>query len=203
MQHISYLGKQSCISLLLFLKKSNHLVLLTLFRSWNLAGICPVFHWGHWAGRRHREGPVHLRAGSDGRGPAYDQGHGTLGGLQGIWECHPGNSTGEPIPLCSHPKKAVVQLLESPGAVSSLSHPSCSFFPAVETSPVLQENYSVGLADKVMDLCFCKILKSSWIEEQSLAVLLTEVPRTALNWNVPLLYNVQWLVLHSQPSLNS
>lgn len=79
-----------------------------------------------------------------------------------------------------HPRKAVVQLLESPGAVSFLSCLSC-FFPGVETNPVLQENHSVDLADKVMDLCCSKILKSSQIQEQSLALLLTEVPRTALN----------------------
>lgn len=47
--------------------------------------------------------------------------------------------------------------------------------------PVLQENHSVGLADQVVDLYFSKILKSSQIQVQSLALLLTEVPRTALN----------------------
>lgn len=84
------------------------------------------------------------------------------------------------FPWVPIPKKAVVKLLESPGAVSSLSCLSC-FFPAVKGKPVLQENCSVGLADKVMDLCFSKILKSSQIQEQSLALLLAEVPRTALS----------------------
>lgn len=177
------------------MKRSNHLFLLTLCRSWNLAGICPVFHWRHWAGRRHREGPVHLRAGSDSCGAACDQGHGPVGSLQGIWKCHPGNSTGEPISLDFHPKKAVVQLLESPAVVSSLSCLSC-FFPAVKTKPVFQENNFVDLADKEMDLCFSKILKSSQIQEQRLALLLTVVPRAALNLNIPLLNNILWLFVH-------
>lgn len=78
-------------------------------------------------------------------------------------------------------KKALVQLLESPGAVPSGKGPGIcltvvSFQPSAPGKP-----FCVCLADEVMGLCLNKILKSSQIQEQSLALLLVEVPRTALN----------------------
>lgn len=97
------------------------------------------------------------------------------------WACSPG--------LPSQKKSCGA----APGVTWSCLLPVVSqlFLP----DPVLQENHSVGLADQVVDLYFSKILKSSQIQVQSLALLLTELPRTALNWDVSLLNNVLWLFL--------
>lgn len=85
-----------------------------------------------------------------------------------------------PIPK-KNKKKSVVQLLESPGAVPSGKGPGIcltvvSFQPSAPGKP-----FCVCLADEVKGLFLNKILKSSQIQEQSLALLLVEVPRTALN----------------------
>lgn len=65
------------------------------FRPWNLAGVCPVLYRGHGTAWWDGEGEVHLRESPDSRGVAHDQGGDCVGGLQGVWERHTGNCSGE------------------------------------------------------------------------------------------------------------
>lgn len=154
MQHISHLGKQSYTSSLLFLKKNQ----ITWFSSPCLGPEIWLEYAQYSIGGIGQEGGIERVRSIFERALTAVGLHVTKG--TALWEAYREFENAiletaqvSPFPFAPIPKKAVVQLLESPGAVSSLSRSGC-FFPAVKTSPVLQENHSVDLADKIKDLCF-------------------------------------------------
>lgn len=105
----------------LFSRTLAHLFLITLFRSWNLAGICPVFNRWHWSGRGNWESSLNIWESIDSSGAARDKRNSSVGSLPWVWECHPGDSTGKAGLVGCCQWEVVVELLKSYVAPSSAS----------------------------------------------------------------------------------
>jgi len=97
--------------------------MITLFRSWNLVGICPVFNWWHWSGRRNREGSLDIWESVNCGWTARDKRHSFMGSVPRVWECHTGNGPGKASLLGACKKQVMVSFLKSscaaPSSISS------------------------------------------------------------------------------------